>query len=130
MQLNENQLLAAEFINKIKTIAKDVFDEVGQAADNALRESISEPYPPASRRGNPPHMRTGSLYSGVQSNVSVTDVAAEYKQASTRAGTPEVPWILEDPRQLDRPHVAPIKKEYENQFFETFVAVAKEALHD
>lgn len=70
-----------------------VLAEAGRASVDAIRRDISEPYPPASLPGTPPHFRTGTLFSSVQFDVFQSDESVTV--SVTRRGTPGVAAALE-----------------------------------
>jgi hypothetical protein len=45
-------------------------EDAGAREAEAVRESLGTPYPPASKPGEPPHLRTGRLRASVGSEVS------------------------------------------------------------
>ena len=47
------------FIDRVRNAANEAMEQTGGEADDALRQSLATPYPPASSPGSPPHKRTG-----------------------------------------------------------------------
>lgn len=87
--------------------------ELGQAQAAALKESISIPYPPASRPGEPAHRRTGKLHDGVSFEMNQRGDYAELRLVSARSERPKVPFWLNygtlnpdgTQRMAPRPHM-------------------------
>lgn len=46
-------------------------EDAGKQIASKARSDLSKPYPPASRRGEPPHRRTGALAAAQQSKVTI-----------------------------------------------------------
>lgn len=70
-----------------------VLETAGRLSVDAIRQDISIPAPPSSRPGEPPHFRTGTLFSSVDFSVSQGDETVTI--GVTRRGTPGVAAELE-----------------------------------
>jgi hypothetical protein len=101
-----------EFRAKVSAAVLEAMENRANETVEEIKESISEPYPPASTVGNPPHMRTGNLRDGVQQITYETNDAVTSNVASSRAeGNPAVPLWMEfgtfrDPA-APRPYMSP-----------------------
>src|SRR5687768_14243585 len=72
-----------------------------QAADRAS-ERMSRPWPPASRPSEPPRRRTGDLASGLRvSEPEISSNVVTVVISSTRNGSDEVPWQLQEVMDRD-----------------------------
>jgi hypothetical protein len=58
-----------EFYNDFRKESLQALDEIGQEMVDDWKESVSEPYPPASAPGHPPHLRTGNLRDSIGHDV-------------------------------------------------------------
>lgn len=124
-----NRLNVSAFMERVRSITAASFDATRQEADDALKESISEAYPPASSPGNPPHRRTGALVEGVQSIVIEDADGVEMQQGSSRdGGDPNVPQYLEEgtSKMEPRPFVKPIADEFGPKFRDNAAAAMRE----
>ncbi len=88
-----------------------------------LKESISEPYPPASAPGEPPHLRTGQLAAGIGSRVTRQANGSQLTIFSMRVGRSIVPRALEfgTSRMAARPYMGPLFRRWKRKFLK-FVA--------
>jgi hypothetical protein len=78
---------------------------LGAKSSARVKASLAEPYPPASKPGESPHLRTGKLQAGVTDTVSRQDDSVTLRITSDRAGTSIVPYVLE--MKLDRFYMKP-----------------------
>lgn len=102
--------------------------EVAEHHCELTREAISVPYPPASSPGNPPHLRTGNLASGIaHSQTADEEYITETFTFDRPGGDPHVPTYLEEgtPNMAERPYVKPMIDRMEATFLEELVAIAQ-----
>ena len=87
---------------------------------NYIRDSLSDPYPPSSKGGESPHLRTGALRDGVVGDVTASEDEIVSTISSSRVeGNPNVPVYLEFGKwtphgskspQPERPYMRPGKQ--------------------
>jgi HK97 gp10 family phage protein len=91
---------------------------VGEEVVRDIKDSISDPYPPASAGGSPPHKRTGNLRDGysaaaVQARDAMgqfTDATLEIRNTARSVGNGESYWDYVEfgtSRMEARPHIRP-----------------------
>lgn len=83
--------------------AKEGMRELSQAIVDHVRQMISDPYPPSSSPGSPPHMRTGKLLKGMQWTEG--HLAWFIFSDATRKGGVNYQKFLEPPGWANRPHL-------------------------
>jgi HK97 gp10 family phage protein len=105
MSLNGQQWLAA-FHRRLQN-ANAVVAEEGL---EILKESVSEPYPPASSADMPPHMRTGELLEGLKA--THTENSITFISTATYSGYLEYGTHKMAPRPFMRPHQLYMKRHY------------------
>ncbi len=78
------------FIRSVEADVTAFLHDEGEQAVAELREQLSEPYPPASDPGDPPHRRSGQLASsivysltGTTLRIGSTDPKAQYLEYGT-----------------------------------------------
>lgn len=88
-----------------------ILNRVGVAMQKDVKELISEPYPPASQWGEPPHRRTGLLRAGVlMKPATLEDLSVEVGYDHTPPYALVLELMAGEPgaaRQLNRPHLRP-----------------------
>lgn len=93
------------FIEAFRAALVGAVQDVAEDSVQNIKNRLSTPYPPASQQGEAPHRRTGKLREGVKiEGVTTGSGRVEATIISGRAGTPQVPAILED--VLHRPYMS------------------------
>src|SRR4051812_26774339 len=62
-----------EVLKKLTAKFQKAAKDTGKEAVRELKQTLSEPYPPASKPGEPPHKRTGELQQSVGYEVTTED---------------------------------------------------------
>jgi hypothetical protein len=93
------------WIEQFRSLLASALEDVADKSVQNVKERISTKYPPASVEGEAPHLRTGKLKEGVHRDEAIASTGRiEVDIISDRAGTPNVPSVLEN--VLHRPYMS------------------------
>jgi hypothetical protein len=93
------------WLAQFKAVLQSALEDVASDSVENVKARISTKYPPASVEGEAPHLRTGKLKEGVHRDEAIASTGRiEVDIISDRAGTPNVPSVLEN--VLHRPYMS------------------------